>query len=213
VQFQGPSAASAYYRNPETTRALKHGDWLDSGDLGFIHEGELYLSGRVKDLIIRAGRHLHPQGMEQALGELPGVRRGRVAVFGSVAPGAGTERLVVVAETRLTAAAERQALQADIQSVIEAFAGEPADDVVLATPGTVLKTSSGKLRRAACRAAYEGGRPGCPRQPAPVSGAAGRTAGQCSRPAAPVACVGVRRLRLDNLRDAPPGSPRGCIAA
>jgi len=160
VQFQGPSAASAYYRNPENTRALKHGAWLDSGDLGFLHEGELYLSGRVKDLIIRAGRHLHPQGMEQAVGELPGVRRGRVAVFGSVAPSAGTERLVVVAETRLTAADERQALQAKIQSAIEVLAGEPADDVVLASPGTVLKTSSGKLRRAACRAAYEGGRLG-----------------------------------------------------
>jgi len=160
VQFQGPSACSAYYRNPENTRALKHGAWLDSGDLGFLHEGELYLSGRVKDLIIRAGRHLHPQGMEQAVGEVPGVRRGRVAVFGSVAPSAGTERLVVVAETRLAAADERQTLQAEIQSAIEVLAGEPADDVVLAAPGTVLKTSSGKLRRAACRAAYEGGRLG-----------------------------------------------------
>jgi 1-acyl-sn-glycerol-3-phosphate acyltransferase len=160
VQFQGPSAALAYYRNPENTHALKHGAWLDSGDLGFLHEGELYLSGRVKDLIIRAGRHLHPQGMEQAVGELPGVRRGRVAVFGSVAPSAGTERLVVVAETRLTADDERQVLQARIQSAIEALAGEPADDVVLAAPGTVLKTSSGKLRRAACRAAYENDRLG-----------------------------------------------------
>ena len=160
VQFRGPSAALAYYRNPEVTRELKHGTWLDSGDLGFLHEGELYLSGRVKDLIIRAGRHLHPQGMEQAVGELPGVRRGRVAVFGSVAPSAGTERLVVVAETRLTAEHERRVLQAGIQSAIEALTGEPADDVVLAASGTVLKTSSGTLRRAACRAAYESGRLG-----------------------------------------------------
>lgn len=160
VQFRGPSACSAYYRNPEATRALKRGDWLDSGDLGFLHDGELYLSGRVKDLIIRAGRHLHPQGMEQAVGELPGVRRGRVAVFGSMAQSAGTERLVVVAETRLTDAAERQALHSGIQSAVEALAGEPADEVVLADPGTVLKTSSGKLRRAACRAAYEDGRLG-----------------------------------------------------
>lgn len=165
VQFQGPSACSAYYRNPENTRTLKHGAWLDSGDLGFLHEGELYLSGRVKDLIIRAGRHLHPQGLEQAVGELPGVRRGRVAVFGSVAPNAGTERLVVVAETRLGAADERQTLRASIQSAIEALAGEPADDVMLAAPGTVLKTSSGKLRRAACRAAYESGQLGARGRP------------------------------------------------
>lgn len=160
VQFRGPSACSAYYRNPDKTRELRHGAWLDSGDLGFLHEGELYLSGRVKDLIIRAGRHLHPQGLEQTIGALPGVRRGRVAVFGSISRTAGTEHLVVVAETRLSDAAERHSLLAGIQSAVEALTGEPADDVVLAAPGTVLKTSSGKLRRAACRAAYESGRLG-----------------------------------------------------
>ncbi|WP_147652643.1 AMP-binding protein [Vulcaniibacterium gelatinicum] len=157
VQFRGPAACTAYHRNPEATRALRHGDWLDSGDLGFLHEGELYLSGRVKDLIIRAGRHLHPQALEQAVGELPGVRRGRVAVFGTVAPQTGTERLVVVAETRLADAEERKALRARIQAAVAAQAGEPADEVVLAVPGAVLKTSSGKLRRVACREAFERG--------------------------------------------------------
>jgi 1-acyl-sn-glycerol-3-phosphate acyltransferase len=160
VQFQSPSACSAYYHNPEATRALKHGAWHDSGDLGFVHDGELYLTGRVKDLIIRAGRNLHPQGIELAVGELADVRRGRVAAFGTVAPNTGTERLVVVAETRLDEERAREALRARIQSAISALTGEPADDVVLAAPGTVLKTTSGKLRRAACRAAYEGGRLG-----------------------------------------------------
>ncbi len=160
VQFQGPSACAGYYRNPEATRALKNGAWHDSGDLGFVHEGELYLTGRVKDLIIRAGRHLHPQGLEQGVGELPGVRRGRVAVFGALAPSAGTERLIVVAETRLSDTDAREALRARIQIVIAALTGEPADEVVLAAPGAVLKTSSGKLRRTACRAAYESGRLG-----------------------------------------------------
>jgi 1-acyl-sn-glycerol-3-phosphate acyltransferase len=158
VQFRGPSACAGYFRNPEADRDLLHGDWHDSGDLGFIHEGELYLSGRSKDLIIRGGHNLHPQAMEQAVGEVPGVRRGRVAVFGTVAAGAGTERLVVVAETRLADAAEREALRGRIQDAIRSMAGEPADDVVLARPGTVLKTPSGKLRRAACRSAYEQGR-------------------------------------------------------
>jgi 1-acyl-sn-glycerol-3-phosphate acyltransferase len=86
---------------------------------------------------------------------LPGVRRGRVAAFGSVAGELGTERLVVVAETRVTDAAARGELVARIQEVVGGMIGEPADDVVLAAPNSVLKTSSGKLRRAACRAAYE----------------------------------------------------------
>lgn len=157
VQFQGPSACASYYRNLEATQALLHGAWHDSGDLGFIHDGELYLTGRVKDLIIRAGRNLHPQAMEQAVGELPDVRRGRVAVFGTLAPESGTERLIVVAETRLAETNARAELRSQIQSTIVTLAGEPADDVVLAAPGTVLKTSSGKLRRAACRDAYESG--------------------------------------------------------
>lgn len=160
VQFRGPSACAGYYRNPDATRAFKRGAWLDTGDLGFLHEGELYLTGRVKDLIIRAGRHLHPQGIEQAVGDLPGVRRGRVAAFGAAVPSAGTERLIVVAETRLHDESERQALRLRIQESVAGLAGEPADEIVLATPGTVLKTSSGKLRRAACRAAYERGRLG-----------------------------------------------------
>jgi 1-acyl-sn-glycerol-3-phosphate acyltransferase len=158
VQFRGPSACAGYFRNPDADRALRHGDWHDSGDLGFIHDGELYLSGRVKDLIIRGGRNLHPQAMEQAVGELSGVRRGRVAVFGSVARGTGTEQLVVVAETRLTDETGREALRGRIQDAIRAIASEPADDVVLARPGTLLKTPSGKLRRAACCSDYESGR-------------------------------------------------------
>jgi 1-acyl-sn-glycerol-3-phosphate acyltransferase len=160
VEFSGPSACVGYYRNPDATSALRRGAWCDSGDLGFLHEGELYLTGRVKDLIIRAGRHLHPQGIEQAVGELPDVRRGRVAAFGTIAPNTGTERLIIVAETRLTDAAAREALSRNIQGTVAALAGEPADEVVLAAPGTVLKTSSGKLRRSACRAAFQRGRLG-----------------------------------------------------
>jgi 1-acyl-sn-glycerol-3-phosphate acyltransferase len=110
----------------------------------------------VKDVIIRAGQHLHPQVIEQAVGEVPGIRRGRVAAFGTHSQ--GTERLVVVAETRATDPAQRQALQQAVNAAVQACAGAPADDVVLAAPGTILKTSSGKLRRSACRSAFETGR-------------------------------------------------------
>lgn len=160
VQFRGPSATSGYYRNAEETRRLFHDDWRDTGDLGFVQENELFLTGRCKDLIIRAGRNLHPQELEAAVATLPGVRKGRVVVFGATDRQAGTERLVVVAETRVRDSAERARLHSAINALACERVGGPADEVVLAAPGSVLKTSSGKLRRAACRSLYEQGRLG-----------------------------------------------------
>ena len=97
------------------------------------------------------------------MGAVPGVRRGCVAAFGSPDPNSGTERLVVLAETRETEKAEQNALRARIVEVTVAVLGEPPDEVVLAPPHTVLKTSSGKIRRAACRELYERRTGGCAR--------------------------------------------------
>jgi acyl carrier protein len=157
VEFRGPSATSGYFRNPEATRALLHGGWLDTGDVGYLAGGELYITGRVKDLIIRAGQHVHPYDLEEAVGALPGVRKGCVAVFGAADRAAGTERVVVVAETRLREPAKRQALRRRIAEAALRHLGVPADDIVLADARVVLKTSSGKIRRAACRELYERG--------------------------------------------------------
>ena len=157
VEFKGPSATTGYYRNPEATRRLfPHGDdWLDSGDRGYLAGGDIYLTGRVKDLIIRGGRNLYPYELEQAVGEIPGIRKGCVAVFASADPAAGSERLVVVAETRLKLPDELARLRQQIQSVGVDLLGTPPDEVVLAPPRTVLKTSSGKIRRVAVRELYE----------------------------------------------------------
>ena len=157
LEFQGPSATAGYYRNPEATRRLfPHGDaWLDSGDRGYLAGGDVYLSGRVKDLIIRGGRNLYPYEFEQAVGEIPDVRKGCVAVFASADPATGGERLIVVAETRATQPEALASLRQHIQRVGVDLVGTPPDDVVLAPPHTVLKTSSGKIRRAAIRELYE----------------------------------------------------------
>jgi 1-acyl-sn-glycerol-3-phosphate acyltransferase len=157
IQFRSPSATSGYFRNPEETRALVHGDWLDTGDYGYIAEGELYVTGRAKDLIIRGGRNIYPYELEEAVGALEGVRKGCVAVFGARDPRSGTERVVVLAETRESDPARREALRSRIDELALALIGAPPDEIVLAPPHTVLKTSSGKIRRAACRAAYERG--------------------------------------------------------
>ncbi len=166
LEFRGPSTTSGYYRNPEQTRKLFSGDWLDSGDYAYLVDGEIYLTGRVKDLIIRGGRNIFPYDLEQAVGNLPGVRKGCVAVFGSADAASGTERLVVLAETRETGETAREQLRHRINEVAVDVLGMPVDDVVLAPPHTVLKTSSGKIRRAASREFYERG--GRASRPAPV---------------------------------------------
>ncbi len=84
IQFRGPSATSGYYRNPEKTRELFDGEWLNTGDLGYTVAGDIYVTGRVKDVVIRAGRNIYPEELEELIGDLAGVRKGRVAVFGSV---------------------------------------------------------------------------------------------------------------------------------
>ncbi len=160
LEFRGPSATSGYLRNPQATRKLFDGDWLDSGDLAYIAAGDVYLTSRSKDIIIRAGRNIYPYEVEEAVGDLPGIRKGCVAVFGSTQTAGGTEKLIIIAESRETGAARLQALQQQVYSTATDVLGMPPDEVVLAPPHTVLKTSSGKIRRAAMRQLYEQGRLG-----------------------------------------------------
>ena len=158
IQFRGPSTTSGYFRNPEASRALFDADWLESGDLGYIADGELFVTGRVKDLIIRGGRNVYPHELEEAAGEVDGVRRGCVAAFGIDDPDSGTERLVVVAETREKESGTRAAMRKAIEEAAIRQIGSPPDEVRLVPPYTVLKTSSGKIRRRALRERYEQGR-------------------------------------------------------
>jgi 1-acyl-sn-glycerol-3-phosphate acyltransferase len=154
IEFRGPSVTAGYFRNPAATRNAVHDGWMDSGDLGYVADGDLFVTGRRKDLIIKAGRNLYPQEVEEIVGSVPGIRRGCVAAFGVLDPAIGTERLVVVAESRETLAAERTRLEAAAQDRVVAALGIPADTVMIGLPGTVLKTSSGKIRRGATREAY-----------------------------------------------------------
>lgn len=160
LEFRGPSTTGGYFRNEAKTRALFHDGWLDSGDRAYMAAGDIFITGRVKDIIIRAGRHLYPQEIEEAVAEVPGVRRGGIAVFGAIDRASGTERVVVLAETRESDPAARIALQSRILEVTIDIAGTPPDEVVLAPPRTVPKTSSGKIRRSAAKDLYESGRIG-----------------------------------------------------
>jgi len=154
VQFRGPSVTSGYFGNPEATRAAVHDGWMDSGDLGYQADGELFITGRVKDIIIQAGRNICAQEVEEAGGTAAGIRKGCIAAFGVHDPALGTERLVVVAETRERDRTRWDVLRTAVQDRVTAAIGVPPDVVVIARPGTVLKTPSGKIRHSAIRDAY-----------------------------------------------------------
>ncbi|HMK62552.1 MAG TPA: 1-acyl-sn-glycerol-3-phosphate acyltransferase, partial [Acidimicrobiales bacterium] len=166
VELRGPSATAGYFANETANRRLWDGDWLDTGDSGYLADGELILTGRVKDLVIRAGRKLHPEELEQALAELPGLRPDTVAVFGVAEAARGTERLVVAVEAEPRTRDGEDALRAAVASRSLELVGIAPDTVALVPPGAIVRTASGKIRRGATRDAYLAGALG--RRPAPV---------------------------------------------
>jgi fatty-acyl-CoA synthase len=163
--FRGPSVTSGYYRRPEATAAITlPGGWLDSGDLAYRADGEIHVCGRSKDLIIKAGRNLVPQEIEEAAASVEGVRRGCVVAFGVESAALGTEGLVVVAETRVADEAGRERLVGAVTASVAEAVQVPPDRVVLVPPGAVPKTSSGKVRRADAKERYLAGSLGRPRR-------------------------------------------------
>ena len=148
LEFRGPSQTSGYFRNEAKSRELFHDGWVNSGDRAYMAGGDIFITGRVKDIIIRAGRNIYPHEVETAVGELPGMRKGGVAVFGATDAATGTERLVVMAETRETERGRaRGAAGAGQRGRGRAsWASRPTRSCWCA-PRTVPKTSSGKVRR------------------------------------------------------------------
>ena len=149
VVFRGPSVAAGYFRDPAASEKTLAGGWLRTGDLGYLADGELYIAGRQKDLIIVNGRNYYPQRIEWLVDELPGVRKGSAVAFSR--PGSSSEELVVVAESReqsldLLKDAIRTRVNEQLQLMVT--------DVVLVAPGSLPKTSSGKLQRQKTRAQY-----------------------------------------------------------
>ncbi|HMR32516.1 MAG TPA: fatty acyl-AMP ligase [Geminicoccaceae bacterium] len=156
VCIQGPSLMSGYFRNPDATRAVTTADgWLDTGDLGYLVDGELVVTGRSKDLIIFSGRNIWPQDIEWAVEHVEGVRRGDVAAF-AVTGDDDMEKVVVVAECRVTDPDSLRALRREIAATVHRVAGVDGE-IVLAPPRSLQFTTSGKLSRAAARQSYVDG--------------------------------------------------------
>jgi len=153
LEIRGTSVTPGYYRHPQATADAFHDGWLRTGDLSYTVDGELVVCGRIKDVIIVGGRNVFPEDVERAVGDVEGVRAGNVIAFG-VDSRKGKESLVVVAESR---AEDLGALRRQVAERVRDAIGLPAGDIVLVAPGTLPKTSSGKLQRSLCRTRFVGG--------------------------------------------------------
>ncbi len=153
LQVRGPSIAKGYFRDADATERTFGNGWLKTGDLGYVVNGNVYITGRKKDLIIINGRNYDPQRIEWLVDDLPQVRKGSTVAFSR--PGAASEELIVVVESRVEARSnEVEALKEQIrQKVVEQLQLSPAD-VVVCPVGSLPKTSSGKLQRSKSRQQY-----------------------------------------------------------
>jgi len=150
LEIRGTSVTPGYYNHPEATAAAFHDGWLRTGDLAYLVDGELVLCGRIKDMIIVAGRNVFPEDVERAVADVDGVRAGNVVAFG-VEGRRGFETVVVVAEIK---ADDPSPVRDAVARRVKESVGLPAADVVLVQPGTLPKTSSGKLQRSLARTRY-----------------------------------------------------------
>jgi fatty-acyl-CoA synthase len=150
LEIAGTSVTTGYFKRADATASSFRGEWLRTGDLGYLLEGELVLCGRIKDVIIVGGRNVFPEDIERAVGGLDGVRAGNVIAFG-VEGYKARESVVVVAEVR---ASETAPVRRAIHRKVLEVTGVPPRDVMLVDPGSLPKTSSGKLQRGVCRDRY-----------------------------------------------------------
>jgi fatty-acyl-CoA synthase len=150
LEIRGTSVTTGYYKHPEATAAAFHDGWLRTGDQAYTVDGQLVVCGRIKDMIIVAGRNVFPEDVERAVAGVDGVRAGNVIAFG-VEGRRGFETVVVVAETK---ADDPTPVRDAVARRVKESVGLPAADVVLVQPGTLPKTSSGKLQRSLTRTRY-----------------------------------------------------------
>ncbi|MFL9841379.1 fatty acyl-AMP ligase [Sphingomonas sp. ST-64] len=155
VWCRGPSVMVGYFRDPESTAACMKDGWLDTGDMGYMSDGYVYIVGRAKDMIIINGKNHWPQDIEWAVEQLPGFKQGDIAAFAITTPG-GEETPAVLVQCRTSDDSERSKLRDDIRERVRAVTGMNCV-VELIPPRTLPRTSSGKLSRAKARNLYLNG--------------------------------------------------------
>ena len=154
IVARGPSVMAGYFENPEATAEALRDGWLQTGDLGYVAGGELFVCGRTKDLIIRHGRKYHPPDLESAIADVQGMRSSGVVVFG-ISRYDETDTVVAVLEARGSSAGDD--IAEHVRRRVRETAGLEIDQVIVTPPGTIPRTTSGKVRRAETRARFEAG--------------------------------------------------------
>jgi len=155
VWCRGPSVMVGYFRDQASTDACMHDGWLDTGDMGYMSDGYIYIVGRAKDMIIVNGRNHWPQDIEWAVEQLPGFKQGDIAAFAITTPG-GEETPAVLVQCRTSDEAERVKLREEIRERVRTVTGMNCV-IELIPPRTLPRTSSGKLSRAKARNLYLNG--------------------------------------------------------
>jgi fatty-acyl-CoA synthase len=155
IALRSDSMLTGYYRRDELTVAALRDGWVHTGDMGYLADGDLYITGRRKDLIIVGGKNIYPQDIEMLLNDAPGVHPGRVAVIGIANPTLGTEDVAVIVEVDDPALLDDPERGAEVQRAIRARIAQHTDvtarHVRLVPRMWLIKTSSGKIARAANR--------------------------------------------------------------
>lgn len=163
IRIAGPSVMAGYWEDAERTREAFAGPFLRTGDLGFLHAGELYICGRSKEVVIVNGRNYYPQDMEWEASKVAGIRKGNVIAFGARDPTGierDRERVVIAFEMQEDGARpvdHALSLSQAVRKAVQDGMALTLDDVVPLSPGALPKTSSGKLQRAKTRELYEAG--------------------------------------------------------
>jgi fatty-acyl-CoA synthase len=152
---RGPSVMPGYFQKDDESALVLREGWLDTGDLGYWHKGELVITGRAKDLIIVNGRNIWPQDIEWAVEALPQVGRGDACAFS--VEGDTAEAIVVIVEAYPGDAAERQSLAGDVRQAVKEAVGVDSQVVLIKRQPGLPRTSSGKLRRAHARSKFAAG--------------------------------------------------------
>jgi fatty-acyl-CoA synthase len=149
IALRSDCMLTGYYHRPDATAQAMHDGWYFTGDLGYMAGGELYITGRKKDLIIVGGKNIYPQDIENVLNDVPGVHPGRTVAFGVMNEALGTEDIAVICEVETDDPDERARITRDIRTRIAQTTDTTAHYVHLVGPKWLLKTSSGKIARTA----------------------------------------------------------------
>jgi acyl-CoA synthetase (AMP-forming)/AMP-acid ligase II len=168
VWIQGPSLMREYLQNPEATETVLQDGWLDTGDLGFVEEGELHVVGRAKEVLILRGRNTPPEAVESAVAEIAGVRRGCVAAVCHRPPGGHTDELVLLVEQAKEFDLDPAQLAKNCREAVVASTGLLCWKVEILEPGTLPRTSSGKIRRIEAGQRFAGGTLKAAPEPGPL---------------------------------------------